>query len=391
MKKYIAVFVLLLCGVYLPAKQINISLEGVMVQSKSIVIGTYLGEYVAGKSYHIDVDTTIKGAPREGIISVGKAKGIPRIAPGTKVMAFINQYDQWEWYGKGTDFNRSVIYLAGHNDYGAYDIYPDAISLVQLSDFMKTGKFSGVIEGNLRFWSFEKDAYETSPTYFAVMYTYFNKDSIVTRQMAGGLNTGTFNATPEVFFTGSRVLLTYDENQYRPLEIGGFIDSVKANGRDFVADFQVWLPSNLSKQQFAQYSTKPEFGPLCYDLNVSVNGKNYAYVYGEEEEGDIGYLRFEGKEIPCTQSSMPTDDQAGILKFGTWSQSEVEIVLDEVTPAIDFDLVRRMNGDRMINIIRFTPLLGEMFVYENGIRISRGRCVIDVAKTRFTRNLSLTD
>lgn len=381
----------LVVGNGLCAKAINISIEGVMVQSKTIVIGTYLGEYVAGKSYHIDVDTTVKGAKREGIISVGKAKGIPRIAPGTRVMAFINQNDQWEWVGKSSDFAHSMIYLSGHNDYGAYDVYPDAMSLVQLSDFMKTGRFTGVIEGNLQFWSFEKDAYETTPTYFAIMYTYFNKDSITTRSLAGGLNTGIFNSTPAVHFAGARVLLSYDENQYRPLEIGGFIDSVKSSGRDFVADFQVWMPSNLSKAQFAQYTAKPELGPLCYDLTVSVNGKNYAYVYGEEEEGDIGYLRFDGKDIPCTQASMPTDDQSGVLKFGTWSQSEVEIVLDEVTPAVDFDLVRRMPGDRMINIMRYTPLLGEMFVYENGIRISRGRCVIDVAKTRFTKNMSIAD
>jgi hypothetical protein len=390
MKKYCALLLLIFCGCGLHAKTINITLEGVMVQSKSILIGTYLGEYVAGKSYHIDVDTTIKGVPRDGIISVGKAKGIPRIAPGTKVMAFINQYDQWEWVGRSSDFSHGVIYLSGHNDFGAYDVYPDALSMMQLSDFMKTGRYSGVIEGNLRFWSFEKDTYESTATYFAIMYTYFNKDSITTRSLAGGLNTGTFTAQPEIFFAGSQVLLTYDDNPFRPLEIGGFIDSVKPNGRDFVADFQVWLPANLSQHQFAQYTAKPALGPLCYDLTVSVNGKNYAYVYGEEE-GDIGTLTFDGRQLACTQASMPTDDQSGVLKFGTWSQTEVEIVLDEVTPAIDFDRVRRMPGDRMISILRFTPLLGEMFVYESGQRVSRGRCVIDVAKSRFTSNLSLTD
>ncbi len=390
MKKYLTVLVLTLCGILLQAKTINISIEGVMVQSKTIVIGTYLGEYVQSKSYHIDVDTTIKGAKRDGIISVGKAQGIPRITPGTKVMVFLNQYDQWEWVGKSSDFRHDVIYLSGHSDYGAYNVYPDAISLVQLSDFMKTGKYSGVIEGNLRFWSFEKEAYEATATYFAIMYTYFNKDSIATRSLAGGLNTGTFNSNPEVYFAGSQVILTYDNNQHRPLEIGGFIDSVKSNGRDFVADFQVWMPSNLSQLQFAQYTAKPELGPLCYDLNVSVNGKSYSYVYGEEEE-DIGYITIDEEQFECTQMSMPTDDQTGILKFGTWTRTEVEIVLDEVTPAIDFDLVRRLPGNRMINIMRFTPLLGEMFVYEDGVRLSRGRCVIDVAKTRFTKNQSLTN
>jgi hypothetical protein len=389
MKKLLLV-ALLAVGNGLCAKTINISIEGVMVQSKSIVIGTYLGEYVQSKSYHIDVDTTIKGAKRDGIISVGKAQGIPRIAPGTKVMVFLNQQDQWEWVGKSSDFRHDVIYLSGHSDYGAYNVYPDAISLVQLSDFMKTGKFSGVIEGNLRFWNFEKDTYEATPTYFAIIYTYFNKDSVTTRSLAGGLNTGTFASVPKVFFAGSQVILTYDDNQFRPFEIGGFIDSVKSNGRDFVADFQVWQPSNLSQQQFVQYTAKPELGLLCYDLNVSVNGKNYAYVYGEEEE-DIGYLTIDGNQLECTQMSMPTDDQTGILKFGTWARTEVEIVLDEVTPAIDYDLVRRMPGSRMINIMRVTPLLGEMFVYEDGVRLSRGRCVIDVAKTRFTRNHSLTN
>ena len=388
--KKLFVAVTFAAGTSLCAKTINISLEGVMVQSKSIIIGTYLGEYVAGKSYHIDVDSTVKGAPRDGIISVGKAKGIPRIMPGTKVMAFINQYDQWEWVGKSSDFTHDVIYLSGHNDYGAYDVYPDAISMVQLSDFMKTGKFSGVIEGNLRFWSFDKDAYQASNTYFAVMYTYFNKDSITTRSLAGGLNTGEFGTTPEVYFAGSNVILTYDDNPYRPFQIGGFIDSVKANGTDFVADFQVWQPANLSLAQFGEYVAKPEYGPLCYDLSVNVNGQVNPYFYGEEE-GDIGFLVLEGKQLECTQSSMPTDDQSGILKFGTWSQTEVEIVLDEITPAIDFDPIRRMSGDRMINILRFTPLTGEMFVYENGNRVSKGRCVIDVVRTRFTKNLSLTN
>jgi hypothetical protein len=390
MSKKVLLVLLLAAGTSTFAKTINITLEGVMVQSKSIVIGTYMGEYVAGKSYHIDVDSTVKGAPRDGIISVGKAKGIPRITPGTKVMAFINQYDQWEWVGKSSDFAHDVIYLSGHNDYGAYDVYPDALSMVQLGDFMKTGKFSGVIEGNLRFWSFEKDAYEGSDSYFAIMYTYFNKDSVTTRSLAGGLNTGEFGSNPEVYFAGSNVILTYADNPYRPFQIGGFIDSVQSGGRDFVADFQVWQPANMNRAQFGEYVAKPQYGPLAYDLSVNVNGKVSPYIYGEED-GDIGSLILDGKQIECTQSSMPTDDQTGMLKFGTWSQTEAEIVLDEITPAIDFDLVRRMPGDRMINILRFTPLVGEMFVYENGNRVSRGRCVIDVAKTRFTKNLSLAD
>lgn len=389
MKKLLLI-ALLAAGTSLCAKTINISIEGVMVQSKSIVIGTYLGEYVAGKSYHIDVDSIVKGAPRDGIISVGKAKGIPRVAPGTRIMAFINQYDQWEWVGRSSDFAHDQIYLSGISDAGSYDVYPDAMSMVQFGEFMKTGKFTGVIEGNLRFWSFEKDAYDKSNSYFAIMYTYFNKDSVTTRSLAGGLNTGEFGTNPEVYFAGSNVILTYGDDPYRPLQIGGFIDSVQENGKDFVADFQVWQPANLNSNQFTEYIAKPEYGPLCYDLSVSVNGKSNPYVYGEEE-GDIGYLVMDGKQIECTQSSMPTDDQSGILKFGTWSQTEVEITLDEVTPAIDFDLIRRMPGERMINILRFTPMSGEMFVYENGNRVSKGRCVIDVVKTRFTKNLALTN
>jgi hypothetical protein len=379
------------------AKPILISFEEMMAQSKSIVIGTYLGEYVAGKTYHIEVDTVVKGAPKSGIVSVNKAKGIPRLLPGTKVMAFINQQDQWEWYGESSDFRHGIIALQGFNDYNSYDVYPDAVSLVQLIDFMKTKQFSGVIEGNLRFWSLATKSYEKSAVYFAVMYTYFGKDSTGTRYLAGGLQTGLFPAVPQISYNGSSVILTYDDRAERPLEIGGVMDSVKANGHDFIADFEVWAPANLSKSQFAQYTGNVNLGPLCYDLSILVNsrageavvgGSNHAFVYGEEE-GEIGYLLFAGRRIDCTQFSLPTDDQRGILKFGTWSQPEVEIELNEVSPLVDHGAVRTMHGDRLINLLRVTQLTGEMFVYENGVRVSRGTCVIILEGTRFTKNMSV--
>jgi len=45
-----------------------------------------------------------------------------------------------------------------------------------------------------------------------------------------------------------------------------------------------------------------------------------------------------------------------------------------------------MPGDRFVNLLKFTELSGEMFVYENGVRVSRGKCFIIVEKTRFTDN-----
>jgi len=171
------------------AAPIIIGFDEMIAKSKSIVIGTYLGEYVTGKSFHIEVDSVVKGATRSGIIAVNKAKGIPRLNPGTKVMAFINNLDQWEWVGLSENFNRDVIYLQGFNDRNAYEVFPDAVSMVQLGDFMKTGKYSGAVEGNLRFWSFEKMKYESSDVYFAITYTYYNSDSITTQYLAGGLKT----------------------------------------------------------------------------------------------------------------------------------------------------------------------------------------------------------
>lgn len=396
MKRLLLFFCSLLVCAAMHAKPIVISFEEVMAQSRSIVIGTYLGEYVAGKTWHIEVDTVVKGAPKSGIISVNKAKGIPRLLPGTKVMAFINAQDQWEWYGESSDFRHGIIALQGFNDYNTYDVYPDAVSLVQLIEFMTTKQYSGVIEGNLRFWSFTRKTYEKSAVYFAVMYTYFGKDSTSTRYLAGGLQTGLFPAVPKVYYNGSSVSLVYDERPERPLEIGGVMDSVKANGRDFIADFEVWAPAHLSRTQFTAYTGDINLGPLCYDLSILVNsrageavvgGSNHAFVYGEEE-GEIGYMLFAGRRIDCTQFSLPTDDQRGVLKFGTWSQPEVEIELDEVSPLVDHDGIRRMHGDRLINLLRVTQLSGEMFVYENGVRVSRGTCVIILEGTRFTKRMS---
>lgn len=396
MRQLFSFLVILISGFSLCAKPLSINFENMMAKSKSIVIGTYLGEYVAGKTYHIEVDTVVKGAGKSGIIAVNKAKGVPRLNPGTRVMAFINDQDQWEWLGLSENFNAGVIRLSGFYDLNSYDVYPDAISLVQMSDFMKTGKYKGAVEGNLRFWSFEKNGYERSDVYFAITYTYFNSDSITTQYLAGGLKLGEFPLTPSVYFTGGSVILTYDENTYRPMQIGGTIDSLKPNGRDFVANFEVWQPMNLSMQQFSQYVSNPELGALCYDLTVLVNSRpgeavvrsnRHSLVYGEEE-GDIGYIVFAGRRIDCTQFTVPTDDQRGVLKFGTWSEPEIEIELDEISSSVDHDKIRAMPGDRLINLLKFTQLSGEMYVYENGVRVNRGKCLIVIDKTRFTKNLN---
>lgn len=382
--------------VALPAigKPLSINFETMMSKSKSILIGTYLGEYVAGKTYHIEVDSVVKGQNKTRIIAVNKAKGVPRLNPGTKVMAFINDQDQWEWLGLSDNFRTGVIRLSGFYDLNAYDVYPDAISLVQMREFMSTGRYSGAVEGNLRFWSFEKHMYEHSDVFFAVTYTYFNCDSITTQYLAGGLKLGAFPSVPDVYFTGGSVLLTYDDNAYRPMQIGGKVDSLKPNGRDYVANFEVWQPMNLSLAQFSRYTTDPSLGQLCYDMAILVNSRpgeaviganRHPFVYGEDE-GDIGYLMFGDRRIECTQFSIPTDDQQGVIKFGTWSHTEVEIQLDEVSSRVDHDAIRSMPGDRFVNLLKFTELSGEMFVYENGVRVSRGKCFIIVEKTRFTDN-----
>jgi hypothetical protein len=383
-------FVLLFTALNAQAKTTIASLEEVMVKSRTILIGTYLGEYVGDKSYHIDVDTTVKGATKSGIISVNKGKGIPRILPGTQVMVFINAQNQWEWIGRSENFRKAPIYLSGISDAEKCEVYPSALSLVQLKDFMRYGQFSGAIEGTLRFWNFQSHAFEYSDTYFAVVYTYFNRDSVVTRSLSGGLNTGLFPNKPKVYFDGARVVLTYSENEFRPLEIGGRVDSLKPNGHDYVADFQVWMPQGLNKQQFTQYVAKNELGPLCFDLSIQNGNQNYTVAFGEEP-GEIGHIEMNGESYECFQASVPTDDQHGSMKFGTWSNTAIEIVLNPVPETIDYDSIRAMPGDRMINILRFIPITGEMFVMENGQRVSRGTCTMQIAQSRFTKNLSLTD
>lgn len=391
MKKIISVICVLCIAATANAKSIVIGFDDMMAQSKSIVIGTYLGEYVTGKIFHIEVDSVVKGEKRSGIITVNKAKGIPRLIPGTKVMAFINPQNEWEWYGTSDNFRAGIIYLQGFNDYNSYEVYPSAVSLEQLNAFMRTGEYSGVVEGNLRFWSFDKNKFEKSATYFAVLYTYHGNDSTNTRYLAGGLNTGNFPPTPRITFTGATIVFTYDDNPDRPLQIGGHMDSLK-KGNEFVASFEVWQPMNMTTEQFDQYVGNDKLGPLCYNLSVLLNSRPgeavvgvsaFPFVYGEEQ-GDIGYIMFGERRIDCVQFALPTNDQTGLMKFGTWTQPEVEIVLNEIPASIDYDEIRTMHGLRLINTLRTTQLTGEMFVYENGVRVSRGTCEIILEGTRFT-------
>jgi hypothetical protein len=131
-------------------------------------------------------------------------------------------------------------------------------------------------------------------------------------------------------------------------------------------------------------------GPLCFGLGIQNGNQNFTVAFGEEP-GEIGHIELNGETYECFQASVPTDDQSGSMKFGTWSNTAVEIVLNPVPETIDYDSIRAMPGDRMINILRLIPITGEMFVMENGQRVSRGPCVVQIAQTRFTRNLSLTD
>lgn len=394
MKRKLFLLTFIFTAAVAQATPLSVSFEEMIARSKSIVTGTYLGEFVPGKTFHIEVDSVVKGSPRAGIIAVNKAKGIPRVLPGTKVMAFINAQDQWEWMGLSSDFSHGIISLSGIYDLNSYTVYPDAISMTQLDEFKNTGHFTGVIEGGLRFWSFDKKDYEESSTYFAITYTYYNSDSVPTRYLAGGLNTGLFPSVPSIYFAGSTVVLTYDENPDRPLQLIGTMDSLKGNGVDYVANFEVSQPMNLSLAQYNQYVINDRFGPLCYDLAILVNSRPGEAVVGNsalplvfgEDQGDIGYLVFGDRRIECTQFSVPTDDQRGIMKFGTWSQPEVEIELDEVSPLVDNDAVRAMHGSRFINLLRVTQLTGQLYVWENGVRVSRGNCVLMMEQTRFTEN-----
>src|SRR6185295_5434371 len=132
-----------------------IDLDEMIANCKYIFIAKFPGGDYERKKYRLEVERVVKGEIDKKYITVDRCHdGMARLDSNERFLAFINKENELKWAGTSSDLDSGMIYLKGFYDYNFYDISPGGISMVQLKEYLQTGKYSGEIEGNLEFVSY---------------------------------------------------------------------------------------------------------------------------------------------------------------------------------------------------------------------------------------------
>jgi hypothetical protein len=372
--------------VFLFAHPMGISFDEMIHRCKKIVVAKFLHSYLNETSFSLQVEYALKGKSDEGRITVGRAYGKPRLFEGDRFMAFINEKNELEWAGYSDSLETDMIDLVGFYDFNAYDIWPSGITMVQLKEYLADGKFEGTVEGNLEFFNYKTQLSEKTETAFKISYTYFSEDSLTYKISSSGLKLVDFKPNPSMRFWGNGVGLTYEENEVRPLEIDGYMDSVYADGKSCHAQFSVREPEDVDKESFDEYLAHPEYGPQYYELEFTLNdtGK-YTCVYGIES-GRIGYLIYNGRNLECESESCPTKDEKGEFHFG--GDDEIVVYLDVLPDEKRFHDFNGYGTIYFIPGLRMGGWKGDWLQKENGKQVNKGKCTVTLKKILFTKNVN---
>jgi hypothetical protein len=330
----------------------------------------------------------LKGKAVTGVIKVKRGSGTPRVIAGERIIAFVDDENRFDWAGRADSLECDLIMLAGFYDYNAYWVFPDAVTMAQLKQYLNEKKFDGEGEGSLQFFSYEKQIWETTGTSVHFTYTYFNDDSVSHRLEVKGLPLIDFKPEPEFGFYGSGIGLEFEPNMVRPLTLNGFIDSALADGHHFTAHFEVKEPENITKEMFYEYLAHPEYGPLWFEKEITLaSGEKYTLAEGQEM-GRIGYLIYGKDTIDCPAGGNPSTEDSSYYLFGNYYDPFIKVELYPLPK--DDPRFREFRGGTWSDIyaLRMTNYVGRFYVKENGVLVDKGPCTLSLKAAHFTRNLN---
>jgi hypothetical protein len=406
-KLYSFLLPLFLLPLFSSAHPMAINFEDMIHQCKLIVIAKFQGAAFEDTKYNLEVESVLLGTENKKNITVGRAHGRPFVRrhehlSDKRIVAFINKKNEWEWIGV-TDSLESLetgmIYLSGFYDYNDYEVDPGGVSMVQLKEFIQSGKFKGTMEGNLEFKDYNSNAKKKSATHFTITYTYYNSDKVVSDITSDQLPLVDFPKKPEIYFYGEGIQLTYEENLIRPLVIWGLVDSVYASGKDFHATFEVDEPENIDSTLFYKYLSNPSLGPLYYEMQIKLNDStSYPFIYNIES-GRFGYMEYENEKIECQKLANPLTEDSGYFEFrrlwndpNGWNAWDTITIRIEIKKLPDEQRYKDLKGSYdwvLIESLRIAPFNGEFFLI-TGVnqdkKVSKGKCTISFNRTLFAPN-----
>ena len=283
LRKYWVLLSLYVCICSIQAEPMHIYFNEMMLQSKTIVSGVYLGfngtTAFESDKYYFLVQKVFKGNVSNDTLILGRAHGGVNLNPGTTCMAFINKNNEFEWVGNLYNtqkvVDKTILQIEGFYDWNAYLVSPSMISVGQLSDYIKTNSFSGHISGDVQFfWNNEKRM-KDSPINLSIKYRYV-QGKLDSEVEINGLPLDNFKKTAQVSLPiwDHYLSVLYESNLYRPLEFRGKIMQLHTNDTSWRALFWLDEPEELTYDEFLDFIQNDSYGYPYFQLNLNLANTN---------------------------------------------------------------------------------------------------------------------
>lgn len=387
---------LVFCTQSVQAKPMYIEFTNMMQQAPTIVIAAYLGPVSPDpailEQYNLIVHQVLKGKA-SGKMIVNRAHGNVSLKPNTKVIAFLNANNEFEWVAEtnGTSLEKDLLFLRGFYDYNAYIVAPSSITLQQLQEYITTDHYTFKASGHLHFYDSKAQTMQPSKVHFSVQKQYpSGKQQVV----ANHLELGDFaDYSPQMSMPEGRegiFAIEYESNMVRPLKFKASTQEFDTTTQQFKALFWVMAPEEMTEQLFKDYLAKPQYGHPYYQIEVKRKETNASYLFTyHKERGRIGTLKgYDNSLWECSSLGDPSDTKSSDIVFGYNKKDKVIIRLKKLTKMVAY-YNYPYRQDRLIRILRVHPIEGQI-IYKDvtGKEQVLEDCTIELKSTQWAKNVN---
>lgn len=393
---FFIIVLLVMCTQAAQAEPMYIEFTAMMQQAQTIVIADYIGpvspDAAILSQYNLEVHQVLKGEITTGKLVVNRAHGHVSLEPNTKVVAFLNADNEFEWVGttKGTDIEKDVLFLHGFYDFNAYMVAPSSLTLEQLHEYLDKGFYTFKAGGNLHFYNSKTQSMEPSKTYFEVQKQYpTGKQQVKVEH----LDFGSFakHQAQMSMPGGAEAIFSveYEANMVRPLKFKAATQGFDIKKQQFKAMFWVMAPEEMTPQLFQEYLANPQYGHPYYEIEINrKKGRAYLFTY-HEESGRIGTLSgYDNSLWRCSSLEDPSDAESSDMVFGYYKEDKVIIRMKQLPKMVAF-YNYPYRQDRLIRVLRVHPIEGQI-LYKNPLGEEQvlEDCIIKLKATKWAKNVN---
>ena len=321
----------ILFPVSLLAKPMYIDFFDMMEQSKTIVIGEFLGpknqvedslKWSYPGPYLIKVNSRLKGTASD-TIEVGRAHGTVYLPESQEFICFINQENEFEWYGgqineegriiQLSEEDNPVVQIEGFYDFNAYLVGPAVFTLKQLKYCIKHGQIQMTIHGKIHFYDPVTNDMEPSDMELTTDI-FMAKDTSYTE-------THDYNF-PETELVGAKSRIgswdpvhyvSFEENLVRPFTLEGEIMYAREDG-SMEAMYWVEAPEELSEAEFKDYLSDEINGPPLYIIEIK-SEEGEKMTLERQASPPSSTLVCENGRISFSSSNDPDKHEGGYIEW----------------------------------------------------------------------------